>query len=137
MGGHRDLVAWQQAMELVRLIYCLTRSFPKDELYGLVSQMRRAAVSIPSNLAEGYGRNSRRELHQYIGQARGSLCEVETQVEIARDLGYLNAAPAGELLAKIARVGRLLTGLRNWSETIRKQSSQLPATSYQLPKGAK
>jgi four helix bundle protein len=104
-------------MELVREIYRVTRTFPKDEQYGLVSQLRRAAVSIPSNLAERYGRNTRKELHQYIGRARGSLCEVETQVEIAGDLGYLEVRTARELLAKIARVGRLLTGLRDWSET--------------------
>ena len=63
MRGHRDLVAWQKAMELVTEIYRVTREFPKDELYGLVSQLRRAAVSAPSNLAEGYGRNSRNEFH--------------------------------------------------------------------------
>ena len=117
MPGHRDLVAWQLAMEMVREIYRVTRTFPRDELYGLVSQLRRAAVSVPSNLAEGYGRNSPKELHHYLGQARGSLAEVETQIEIARDLGYVDTAAARELLAKIARVGRLLTGLRNWSET--------------------
>jgi four helix bundle protein len=143
MAGHRDLIAWQQALELVRMIYRSTRTFPKDKVYGLSSQLRRAAVSIPSNLAEGYGRNSRRELHQYVGQARGSLCEVETQVEIARDLVYIDSKSALELLAKVARVGRLLTGLRDWSETAgpdssdkkRRESYQLRATSYQLPKG--
>ena len=117
MGGHRDLIAWQQAMELVREIYRVTRNFPKDEQYGLISQLRRAAVSVPSNLAEGYGRNTRKELHQYIGQARGSLAEVETLIEIAKDLGYLDPRVTRELLSKISRVGRLLTGLRSWSET--------------------
>jgi four helix bundle protein len=134
MAGHRDLVAWQQAMELVRLVYQFTRNFPKDEAYGLTPQLRRAAVSVPSYLAEGYGRNSRKELHQYVGQARGSLCEVETQIEIARDLGYLDAGNARELLGKVARIGRLLTGLRNWSETTRKKSSPLPTTSPSYPR---
>ena len=77
--GYRDLRAWQQTMELVTEIQQVTRTFPKDEHYGLVGQLRRAAVAIPGNLAEGYGRNSRNEFRQFIGQARGSLSEVETQ----------------------------------------------------------
>ena len=113
--GHRDLIAWQKAMELVTEIYRVTRSFPKDELYGLVSQLRRAAISIPSNLAEGYGRNSRNEFHHFVGQARGSLAELETQIEISKNLGYLRPEPCSELLAKVDEAGRLLTGLRAWS----------------------
>jgi four helix bundle protein len=88
MRGYRDLRAWQHAMGLVTEIYRATRSFPKDEIYGLVSQLRRAAVSIPSNLAEGHGRNSRNEFRQFIGHARGSVSEVETQIGIAKNLGY-------------------------------------------------
>lgn len=100
MRGHRSLVAWQRAMELVTEVYRVTGTFPKHELYGLVSQLRRAAVSVPSNLAEGYGRNSRNEFHHFIGQARGSLAEVETQIEIARNLGYVSAESARECLRK-------------------------------------
>ena len=103
-------------MAFVVEIYKATQSFPKDEVYGLVSQLRRAAVSIPSNLAEGYGRNSTRELHQFIGNSRGSAAEVETQVEIARDLGFIANERAERLLADIAEIGRMLTGLRDWSE---------------------
>jgi len=114
-GGFRDLVAWQKAMGLVTEIYNLTRTFPRDEAYGLVSQLRRTAVSVPSNLAEGYSRNSRNEFHHFVGQARGSLAEVETQVEIARNLGYVTVACSSEMLARIDEVGRLLTGLRTWS----------------------
>jgi four helix bundle protein len=102
-------------MSLVTDVYRATREFPKEELFGLVSQLRRAAVSVPSNLAEGYSRNSRNEFHHFIGQARGSVAELETQVEIARNLGYLSAERAGELLAGLAEVGRMLTGLRSWS----------------------
>jgi four helix bundle protein len=102
-------------MELVTEIYRVTGTFPKHELYGLVSQIRRAAVSVPSNLAEGYGRNSRNEFHHFIGQARGSLAEVETQIEIARNLGYVNAEMCSEMLSKVAGVGRVLTGFRTWS----------------------
>jgi four helix bundle protein len=115
MSGHRDLAAWQKAMALVTEIYRVTREFPKEELYGLVSQLRRAAVSVPSNIAEGYGRNSRNELHQFVGHARGSLAEVETQIEIAKELGYLSGVTAEGLLARISEVGRVLTGLRAWS----------------------
>jgi len=115
MQGHRDLAAWQKAMELVTEIYRVTRTFPQDERFGLVSQLRRAAVSVPSNVAEGYGRNSRNELHHFVGQARGSLCEVETQVELAKNLGFLKPSIATELTRKVAEVGRLLTGLRTWS----------------------
>jgi four helix bundle protein len=115
MGGHRNLVAWRKAMALVKDIYRSTAEFPKHEMYGLASQLRRAAVSIPSNLAEGYGRNSRTELHQFVGMARGSLAEVETQIEIARDLGYLRPENAADLLERSAEIGRMLTGLREWS----------------------
>ena len=120
MNGHRDLIVWQKAMDIVTQLYKVTRSFPKCELYGLVSQMRRAAVSVPSNIAEGYGRNSRNELHHFVGQARGSLSELETQVEIAKNLGYLEADTCTDLLSDIARVGRLLTGLRDWSANSRR-----------------
>jgi four helix bundle protein len=115
MRGHRDLIAWQKAMGLVTEIYTCTQRFPREELYGLSNQLRRAAVSVPSNLAEGYSRNSRNELHHFVGQARGSLAEVETQVEIARNLGYLSANACEELLSTVNEVGRLLTGLRAWS----------------------
>jgi len=103
-------------MELVTEIYRVTRTFPKEELYGLVSQLRRAAVSVPSNLAEGHGRNSRNEFRQFIGQARGSVSEVETQIEIAKNLGYLKQDMADALLVRAGAVGKMLTGLRSWSE---------------------
>ena len=112
MGGHRDLIAWQKSMRLVREVYTQTGYFPKHELYGLASQLRRAAVSIPSNLAEGANRNSRKEFHQFVGTARGSLAEVETQVEIARDLSYIAEPTANDLLMQIEELGRILTGLR-------------------------
>ena len=104
MCGHRDLVAWQKAMSLVRDIYRHSENFPKHEVYGLASQLRRAAVSIPSNVAEGANRNSRREFHQFVGTARGSLAEVETQVEIARDLAYVPDQVAKDLLQRIAEL---------------------------------
>jgi four helix bundle protein len=84
----RELQVWQRAMQLTIAIYRLTKNFPKDELYGLTSQLRRAAVSVPSNIAEGHGRLSNREFTQFMSVARGSVCELQTQLEIARSLGF-------------------------------------------------
>jgi four helix bundle protein len=88
----RDLIAWRKAKDLALDVYGCTREFPKSEIYGLASQMRRAAVSVPSNIAEGKGRNSPRELTQFLYLARGSLLELETQLEIAHDLGYIESS---------------------------------------------
>jgi four helix bundle protein len=115
MEGHRDLLVWQLAMELVEDVYSLTRSFPKEELFGLSSQMRRAAVSVPSNIAEGYGRNSKNELRQFLGQARGSICELQTQLELCRRLKYASEKDANPVIAKANRVGQLVTRFRDWS----------------------
>ncbi|MBI2678909.1 MAG: four helix bundle protein [Candidatus Koribacter versatilis] len=115
MQGHKDLIAWQKAMDLVVDVYRATKLLPKEETYGLVSQMRRAAVSVPSNLAEGHGRSSKKEFHLFIGNARGSLLEPETQIELSQRLGYLSSSEAKSLLGKTAEVGRILTGLRTWS----------------------
>ena len=84
----RDLQVWQRAMQLTTTVYKLTRDFPREEIYGLTSQIRRAAVSVPSNIAEGQGRLSSREFIQFLSIARGSICELQTQLEIARLLGF-------------------------------------------------
>ena|SRR5215468_4494400 len=115
MRGHRDLVAWQKAMDLTKQIYVLTNCFPKHELYGLTSQLRRAAVSVPSNLAEGAARNSRREFGYFVSTARGSLAEIETQIELAAFLEYISQGQAAQVFAAVNDIGRLLNGLRNWS----------------------
>ena len=115
MKGYRDLQVWQKAMDLVIDVYRATQSFPSHELYGLTSQMRRAAVSMPSNLAEGHGRNSPREFLVFIGHARGSLCELETHIEISTRLGYFGEAMAAKLAASISEIARMLNGLREWS----------------------
>src|SRR5688572_17975998 len=86
----RDLVAWQKGMALVTDIYRATEEFPSREIYGLTNQLRRAAVSVPSNIAEGKGRLSKKEFVQFLAKARGSLCEVQTQLEISSNLGYLS-----------------------------------------------
>ena len=110
-GSYRDLKAWQKGMDLVFRIYEVTRRFPKDELYGLTSQLRRAAVSIPSNIAEGKGRSTDREFALYLSHARGSAHEVETQILIARHLGYLTKSEAEELSALSGELARILSGL--------------------------
>mgnify|MGYP005842249397 FL=1 len=107
----RDLIAWQKAMSLVTEIYRLTRNFPAEEMFGLVSQMRQAAVSIPSNIAEGHARASSGEFRQFLGHARGSLAELETQVQIARNLNYLTETQTNALSESATEVGKVLNGL--------------------------
>jgi len=112
MGGtYSDLEVWQAAMDLVTRVYEITRFFPKEEIYGLTSQLRRAAVSVPSNIAEGKGRSSDKELVQFLNHSRGSLFEIETQVAIARRLSYIAEEPCETILRQTARVGQLLNGL--------------------------
>jgi len=105
---HEKLDAWREAMQLVKIAYTATQSFPKEELLGLTSQMRRSAVSIPSNIAEGSARASRRELAQFLNVAKGSLSELETQLLIAVELRYLVAQH--EVFQLLERVARLVTG---------------------------
>jgi four helix bundle protein len=108
--NHRKLLAWQQAMILVEDIYRITKTFPRDEAFGLTSQIRRSAVSVPSNIAEGAGRNSTKELVQFLGIASGSLAEADTQLEIATRLGYLDRDSS--VFNQMSRVGQLLVALR-------------------------
>lgn len=109
--SYRDLIVWQKAMDLVTSIYNLTKRFPKDETYGLTNQMRRAAVSIPSNIAEGQGRDSTKEFLHHLSIAYGSLMEVETQILIAENLNYLNKDETKVILNNAAEIGRLINGL--------------------------
>ena len=113
----RELVVWQRAMELTVAIYRLTRDFPREEQFGLTSQIRRSAVSIPSNIAEGQGRVSTGEFRQFLGMARGSNCEVETQLEIARSLEFGNPKLIDEAESLSAEVRKMLFGLLNSLET--------------------
>ena len=110
--GCRDLVVWQKSMLLVRHVYAMTRQFPTDERFGLTSQMRRAAVSIPSNIAEGQARHSTGEFIQFISNAEGSVAELETQLEIAADLVYCTAAQKDSALALAEEVRKMLNALR-------------------------
>jgi four helix bundle protein len=109
--SYKDLVVWQKAMDLVTSTYRATQKFPKDEVFGLTSQARRAAVSIPSNIAEGQGRLSEKEFRHFLGQARGSLLELETQLQVAENLGYLEQQETKVVMESCAEVGRVLNGL--------------------------
>ncbi|MDY6923548.1 MAG: four helix bundle protein [Pseudomonadota bacterium] len=109
--NHRDLKVWQISVDLVETVYRLLRDWPSHELYGLVSQARRASVSVPANIAEGAGRRSTGEFIQYVGIARGALAELETLFIVAGRLGYLEDSVLEHLLIDIAEVGRMLTGL--------------------------
>ena len=103
--NYRDLIAWQKAKSLALSVYRCTRQFPRDEIYGLTSQMRRAAVSVPSNIAEGKGRRSQKELLQFLYHARGSLLELETQLSIAYDLEYMDLQVFKTLESQNGRAG--------------------------------
>ena len=109
--SYRDLVAWQKSIRWVAEIYRVTKEFPKDERFGLTSQLRRAAVSVPSNIAEGQARLSAADFRRFLGQARGSLVEVETQLEIAKQLGYLEPSAVKSLTEQTSEVARILNGL--------------------------
>ncbi len=107
--SYKDLIVWQKAILLVTEVYKVTRPFPREELFGLTSQLRRAAVSVPSNIAEGQARLTKGEFRQFLGVARGSLAELDTQLVISQQLGYVvDPHPIGEQLAE---VGRILNGL--------------------------
>ena len=109
--SYRDLIAWQKAMALAKRVYGATKLFPKEEMYGLVQQIRKAVVSVPSNIAEGYGRGSRMDYVRFLHMARGSLYEVETQTLISRDLDYLTDKQSDSLLEDANECSRLLGGL--------------------------
>ena len=109
--SHRDLIAWQKAMDLVVLIYQGTAAFPKHELYGLTSQLRRAAASIPANIAEGQGHRSKPEFYQFLGNARGSLLELDTHLELSLRLKYLTPGQYERIHKNVVEVGRLTNGL--------------------------
>ena len=111
--SYRDLRVWQAGMELVVGVYELTRSLPKSETYGLASQLQRAAVSVPANIAEGHSRHNLREYLNFLSIARGSLAEVETLLELVQRLDYAAPERTGPLVDVAASVGRQLTALRN------------------------
>jgi four helix bundle protein len=108
---YQDLRAWQRAIELAERVYAVTSTLPQSEMHGLKSQMRRCAVSVSSNIAEGQGRSTRGEFHQFLGHARGSLYELETQTVIAARLGYIERSDRDCLLEESRELGRMLNAL--------------------------
>jgi len=112
LKSYKDLLVWQKSIALVKGIYRLTRSFPPDERFGLVSQLRRAAVSVPSNIAEGQSRHTCGEFVQFLSHAEGSLAELETQILIAVDLDFCSQEEANQALAQIEELQRMLNSLR-------------------------
>lgn len=111
MKTHKDLDVWKRSMSLVTLIYQQSKSFPKEETYGLTNQLRRCAVSIPSNIAEGAARNHKKEYIQFLYIALGSASEVETQLLIAKNLHYFNEEQSSLLLDQNDRIRKMLVGL--------------------------
>jgi four helix bundle protein len=109
--SYEDLIAWQKAVDLVAQVYRATDDFPRREIFGLTSQMRRCAINVPSNIAEGQGRLSTGEFKQFLGHARGSIFELQTQIKIATTLGYLEEKRGQELKDGAAEVGRIIQGL--------------------------
>jgi four helix bundle protein len=110
--SYRDLVVWQKAMDLAAECYRETQAFPAGERFGLTSQIRRAASSVPANIAEGRCRSGPRDFVRFLGIARGSVAELETQLILAERLGYTNASRLGSMLGRTAEIGRMIHGLR-------------------------
>jgi four helix bundle protein len=125
--SYRDLLVWQKSMALAKEIYKLTAKFPPEEKFGLISQMRRAVVSIPSNIAEGQARNTTGEFVQFISHAEGSLAELDTQLTLAVELNFLPAEKAKFCMDSIAELRRMLNGLR------RAVTGQKPSAHHSSP----
>ena len=119
-NSYRDLIAWQKAMDVAVEVHQMADTFPRTEIYALTAQMKRAVYSIPFNIAEGQGRGLNKEFAYFLSTAKGSLCEVETQLEIARRLKFISDATAKDTASKLDEVARLLNGLLN---AIRKRAA--------------
>lgn len=109
--AHTKLEVWKKAVELVTEIYRLTNKYPQSERYGLMSQMKRAAVSVPSNIAEGVARKTTNEYIQFVYMVRGSASELDTQIEISKNLGYIEEEKYREIISELNRISRMLSGL--------------------------
>lgn len=114
---HKDLEVWQKAIAFVTDIYTQTANFPKEEMYGLVSQVRRSAVSVPSNIAEGAARQSNKEYIQFLYIALGSLMELDTQLIIAKNINFISEESLIELQLKMEEIGKMLNGLIKYRKT--------------------
>lgn len=112
MKTHLDLDVWKRSIEFVTLIYRLTGKFPKSEIYGITSQIRRSAISIPSNIAEGAGRTSKKEFSHFLSISLGSLAELETQLIISDNLNYLDSGLLNDLISKLSSIRKMIFGLK-------------------------
>ena len=119
MANFKDLLVWQKSMELVTDIYKITSDFPSKEKYGLVSQLRRSAISIPSNIAEGNSRRSAADYSQFVKIARGSVAELETQIIISKNLKFIDKEKHEALNLKVIKISKMLNGLINYLKTIK------------------
>lgn len=108
MHDYKKLLVWINSMKLVTTIYDVTNTFPKEEIYGLTSQIRRSAISIPSNISEGAGRNSNKEFKQFLSYAYGSTCELETQLIISNNLNYISITELNNLLSEIYQIQKMI-----------------------------
>ena len=126
MDTHKDLRVWQQSIEMVTSIYLMTKTFPKEELFGLVSQLRRAAISVPSNIAEGYARGTEREKLHFLRMSSGSMSEVETQLLLSLNLGYVGQEMFDELSEKVTTVWKQLNALISSIKKKMAPTEQLP-----------
>ena len=129
-GSYRDLVAWQKSMLLVEAVYKETRHWPVDERFGLIPQVRRAAVSVPANIAEGSGRSGSAELRRHLSIAHGSICEVQTHLELARRLGMSEASQADSLLRQAEEVSQIIRGFIRSLEKPLPTNATKPNRSY-------
>ncbi len=109
---YKDLLVWQKGIALAKEVYVITRKFPSEEKFGLISQMRRAAVSVPSNIAEGQARNTRGEFVQFLSHAEGSLAELDTQLRISTELGFCSADQQNSTLPRVLELQKMLKRLR-------------------------
>jgi len=114
---HKNLKVWQESKELVTLIYALTSKFPKEEVYSITAQIKRAAISIPSNIAEGAARNSNKEYIHFLYIALGSVAELDTQLILAKDLNFINENDFNEITDKLDSIGKMLSGLIKYRQS--------------------
>ena len=126
METHKDLRVWQQSMEMVTSIYLMTKTFPREELFGLVAQMHRAAVSVPSNIAEGYARGTDREKLHFLRISSGSISEIETQLMLSLNLGYIGQETYDELSELITSIWKQLNSLISFLKNRMSPQEQLP-----------
>jgi len=126
ISSYRDLDVWKQSRLLVKSVYQLSKSFPKEEQFGITNQLRRAAISVPSNLAEGSGRNHSKDSIQFFFIARGSLYEIETQLILASDLEFISRKQLDEVLEQVTRCKKLLNGFINYFQ--KQSTNQQPTT---------